>query len=175
MFFKVLINLLAATDFPSLCFDVFYINILYHIWFGLGRGSFKTFWKALVFLIPFLSFKRTSQVHFIKISMNYNKNQNSLLYLLVKCISAQKAPKLILSLQDEYSLHFSRFLIIGLRNFSANCWFDIIADLSRVTTPPKHHLLQNKYFFKSYFIGSCSSCQILKISISHIMLKAGFI
>ena len=41
-----------------------------------------------------------------------------------------------MSLKDEYTFHFSNFLIICLFNSSANCWFEIIshlvADSSRV-------------------------------------------
>ena len=33
----------------------------------------------------------------------------------------------ILSLKDEYTLHFSNFLIVGSCNYSANSWFAIIS------------------------------------------------
>ena len=42
-----------------------------------------------------------------------------------------------MSIKDEYTFRFSIFLIIGLRNASADCWFEIIlfsiADLSCVS------------------------------------------
>ena len=36
----------------------------------------------------------------------------------------------ILSLKDEYTFHFSNFLIIGLCNCFANCWFEIFSFLT---------------------------------------------
>ena len=82
--------------------------------------------------------------------MPHNKNRNLLLDLLINCISARPAPQ-ILYLNDEYAFRFLvYFQIIGLCNFFANCWFDIIslllADLcrvakisnrARVTAPPE--------------------------------------
>ena len=50
--------------------------------------------------------------------MTHNKNRNTLLNLIINCISTRSAHK-ILSLEDEYTLHFSNFLIIGLGNTSA--------------------------------------------------------
>ena len=41
----------------------------------------------------FLSFKRTTQTYLLKISVKHNKNLNSLLNLLINCISAKSAPK----------------------------------------------------------------------------------
>ena len=75
-FFKILINLSATTDFSPLYVE--YISILLlckndfidllsillplstHILFVLWLDSFKIFWKALVIVMPFLSFKGTS-------------------------------------------------------------------------------------------------------------------
>ena len=57
-----------------------------------------------------------------------NKIWNPLLYLLVNYVSGRSATQ-ILSLKNDYLLHFSNFLIIGLRNSSANCWFGIILPL----------------------------------------------
>ena len=45
-------------------------------------------------------------------SITNNKNQNSLLDLLIDCMSAESAPK-IMSLKDEYNLNFSNFLILA--------------------------------------------------------------
>ena len=53
---------------------------------------------------------------------------NSFIILLMNCISARSAPQ-ILSLKDEYTFLFSNFLIIGLCNFSTNCWFYLISFL----------------------------------------------
>ena len=53
---------------------------------------------------------------------------NSFIILLMNCISARSAPQ-ILSLKDEYAFLFSNFLIIGLCNFSTNCWFYLISSL----------------------------------------------
>ena len=55
----------------------------------------------------------------------HNKNQTSLLNLLINCISTRSAPQITLSLKDEYTFRFSDFLIIGLCNSSANSWFGI--------------------------------------------------
>ena len=69
----------------------------------------------------------------------HNKNKIPLLYLLMNFICARSTTHM-LSLKNNYTLHFLNFVIIGLCNSSANFWFDIfflIVDLSgRVTTPP---------------------------------------
>ena len=44
----------------------------------------------------------------------------------ISCISARSAPQ-TLSLKDGCTVPFSKFLIIGLCNSSANCWFGIIS------------------------------------------------
>ena len=69
--------------------------------------------NALTILIPFLSFKGTTQAYLLKISITHNKYLIPLLYLLNNSISAKSAPQ-ILSLNVEYTLLFSNFLIIGL-------------------------------------------------------------
>ena len=46
-------------------------------------------------------------------SITHNKNRNPLLNLLINWISARSAPQ-ILSIKDEYTFLFSKFLIIGL-------------------------------------------------------------
>ena len=51
--------------------------------------------------------------------MTHDKNKNPLLHLLSNYISPRTAPQ-ILSLKDDYTFRFSSFLIIGLRNSSAN-------------------------------------------------------
>ena len=70
LFFKILMNLLATTDFVSLC--VSYISVLFsrsydligllwnsqplfnHILFSLRLDSFKNYWKALIIRKTFL-------------------------------------------------------------------------------------------------------------------------
>ena len=79
-------------------------------------------WNALTILIPFLSFKGTTQAYLLKIPITHNKNLIHLLYLLNNCISAKSGPQ-ILSLNAEYTFLFLNFLIIGLWSFSANCSF----------------------------------------------------
>ena len=68
-------------------------------------------------------------------SISHNKNLNPLLSLLINCISARSAAQ-ILSIKVECTFLFLNFLIIGLRNSSANSLFEIfsflIADLFRV-------------------------------------------
>ena len=69
--FKVLMNLSAATDFPYLCIEYISISLSFshfyellwnsltlstHVLFGFLLDFFKIFWKALVIVIPFLSF-----------------------------------------------------------------------------------------------------------------------
>ena len=46
------------------------------------------------------------------------------MYLLIKYISAKSAPH-ILSIKDGYTLRVINFLIIGICNSFANCWFDL--------------------------------------------------
>ena len=70
LLFKILINLLATTDYPSLCLEYMsisffssfdFIDLLLNslllftsTLFGLRLNSFKTFWKALLIATPFL-------------------------------------------------------------------------------------------------------------------------
>ena len=55
------------------------------------------------------------------------------MYLLINCISTKSAPH-ILSIKNEYTLHFLNYLITGMSNSSANYWFDMILLL---TVPPE--------------------------------------
>ena len=70
----------------------------------------------------------------------------------MNCISTRSAPQLLF-IKYECTFRFTNYLIIDLRNFSANSWFDIIlfsiSDLSciskvfdqtRVTAPPEDSL-----------------------------------
>ena len=70
--------------------------------------------------ISFMFFKVTTDAYLLKISKTHNKNQHSLLNLLITCISAISGPQ-ILSVKCEYVFFFQNFQIIGLSNSSANC------------------------------------------------------
>ena len=54
-------------------------------------------------------------------SITHNKNVNSLLNLLINCISARSAPQ-ILSIKVDFTFILLNFLIIGLCNSSTNCY-----------------------------------------------------
>ena len=71
-------------------------------------------------LIPFLSFKGTTQAYLLKISVTHNTNVIPLLYLLNNCKSAKSAPQ-ILFLNAACTFLFLNFLIMGLWISSANC------------------------------------------------------
>ena len=65
-------------------------------------------------------------------STTHNKNLNSLLNLLINCISARSAPQ-ILSIKVECTFLFLNFLIIGLCNSYANSLLEIISFLIRLS------------------------------------------
>ena len=87
-------------------------------------------------LIPFLSFKGTTQAYLIKISITHNKNLNLLLNFLINCISALQ----ILSLNPEETVLFLKFLLIDLCNYLANCSLNSDGIL---TPPPFGFLSKN--------------------------------
>ena len=98
----------------------------------------KTFWKAIVIVIPFLSFKETTGIFTTKINSIFHNY-----------ISARSVPQ-ILSVNDtvyyKCTFCFPNFLIIGLCSCSANYWFGIflflIADLfASVVAPPAEDFL----------------------------------
>ena len=91
--------------------------------FGLQLDSSNIYSKALVIIIPFLLFKGITHASLLKISITHNEKQIPLLNLLTNCLLARSAPQ-ILSIKDEYTFHFSNFLIIGLYNYSTNFWID---------------------------------------------------
>ena len=62
----------------------------------------------------------------MKISITHNKNLNSLLNLLINCISARSEPK-ILSIKDECTFLFLSYLINGLCNSSAISLLEIFS------------------------------------------------
>ena len=55
-------------------------------------------------------------------NVTHNKDLNTLLNLLINCLSAKSAAQ-ILSLNAEYTFLILNFLIMGLRSSSANCSF----------------------------------------------------
>ena len=66
----------------------------------------------------------TTHAYLLKILMTHNNNPISLLYLLIDCISGGSAPR-ALSLKEEYTLRFLKFLIIGLNNYFVNCFLSL--------------------------------------------------
>ena len=164
------INLSTITDFPSLC--VKYISISLscnpdfidplenslhsstHILRVLLLVSSKNFRKALVIVIPVISFKGTTHAYLLKISITYNKKRILLLNVLLNCILARSTPQ-ILSIKDECNFRFQNFVIIGLCNSSANCWLEIVLfsvtdsscvtkvyDHARVTVSPEYFFIK---------------------------------
>ena len=61
-------------------------------------------------------------------SIAYDKNLNSLLDLIINCISARSACQ-VLSIKGECTFLFSHFLIVVLLNSSANSLFKIFSFL----------------------------------------------
>ena len=98
------------------------LTLSMHILFGLRVDLPKMFWKALVIITPFLSFKGKTQAYLLKTFVTHNKYQIPLLYLLINCIFCKSGQK-ISSLKEEHTLGFKNFLIVGLCNSSAICWF----------------------------------------------------
>ena len=68
-----------------------------HILFGLRLDSFKFVWKALVVVISFLSFNGINHACLLKISITHHKIQIPILSLLINCISARSALKIVFS------------------------------------------------------------------------------
>ena len=78
-------------------------------------------------------------------SITHNKNLNPLLNLLINCISAKSAPK-ILSIKNDCTFLLSNFLMISLCNYSANSLLEIISFL---TAPPEVDLCTSESVFLS--------------------------
>ena len=106
---------------PILCFVCDYVRLS----FLKDVDSFNTFFSLLKEWPLYIYYEY--QYHTIK--------KELLLHWLIDCISARSAPQ-ILPFKDEYTLRFSSFVIIGLCNSSANCWFCI-------TAPPEDFLSEN--------------------------------
>ena len=99
---------------------------------------------------------------------------NCFINFVANCISARTAPQ-ILSVKVECTFVFLNFLIIGLRNSSANVWFEIFsflipqpeADLSRVAHVAKVSDRANE----ADFLSNQKICRPLKqvrVDIHHI-------
>ena len=99
-----------------------------HILLGVRLDSSMVFWKALVTVIPFLSFKGITHAYLLKLSITHNKDRIPRLNLLLNCLPARSAPQ-ILSIKDECTFLLLNFLINGLCNYSANNLFDIFSFL----------------------------------------------
>ena len=123
-------NLLATKDFPPLnteksffltvtsmiyCkINCLYLPIFYlvYVWIYL-----TLFWKALVIVITFLSFKGITHIYWLKRLITRNKKQILLLNLLINCILARSVPQM--SLNNDCTFLLSNFLMIGLCSSSA--------------------------------------------------------
>ena len=123
-----------------------------HILFGLRLDSFKIFWKTLVIVILFLSFKGITRGYLLKISITHNKNLNPLVNVLIKYISSRSTSQ-ILSLKNESTYIFLNFLIIGLCDSSANSLIDIISFL--IALPDA--------FFIEHFINHWKNTSLISI------------
>ena len=89
-----------------------------HTLFGLRFDSSKTFWKALVIVIPFYLLKELHMhIYYIYLLIAYLLNLHP---------SAKSAPQ-ILSIEDECTFLLLTFLIIGLYNSSANPLLEIFS------------------------------------------------
>ena len=61
-------------------------------------------------------------------SITHNKKLNPLSNLLINCISAKSAPQM-LPIKVECTFLVLKFVIVDLRNASANCWSGIFSFL----------------------------------------------
>ena len=168
------------------------IHCLYPpILFGLQLDSFKFFFKSISICNTFFIFQRNNPCVITEnINNTYIKKQSPLLNLLITCISAISTPQ-ILTIKDKCTFPLLIFLIIGLCNCSANSLLETISFLTASPDIDKtliNHQKQTslisiifwnfsniKCFIMRYFIRSCSSSEIFKISISHVMLKTSFL
>ena len=114
--------LFSRNDFLDLLLNLVLLST--HILFCLRLDSSNIFWNTFVVPLHFLSFKGITYTYLLKISITHNQKQTSLLDLFIYCISVRLAPK-ILSIKGECTFLFLNFLIIGLRNSSANTWIEI--------------------------------------------------
>ena len=92
------IHCLYLPTFSLVC-DLIFLNI---------------FWKALLIVIPLLSFKEITYAYLMKMSRIHNENLNPLLNLFVKCVSARSTPQ-ILYIKDEGTFSFLKLFIIGFQ------------------------------------------------------------
>ena len=66
-------------------------------------------------LRPECAFNWKTHAYLLQISIMHNKKQVPLLDMLLSCISARSESE-ILSIKEEYTVCFSNFLLIALRN-----------------------------------------------------------
>ena len=69
-----------------------------------------------------------THAYLLKISITHNKKQIPFLILLINCISARSAPK-ILFIKGDCNFLFQIFLIIGLCSSSVNSLFEMFSFL----------------------------------------------
>ena len=127
---NVLMNLLAATDLPSLCVEYISISLFsdhnfidlltllifsnqYLVWFT--AWFFHNFSKCSSNRNIFLSFKAITHAYLLKTSMMHNKKMNSFVFLIINYTSAKWATH-ISFINNWYILPFLNFLIICLSN-----------------------------------------------------------
>ena len=125
LFFKVLANFSAATNFTSFCVE--YISVIFTIHyfndllqtlrllstiflFRLHPDSLKVFWKAPAVIISLLSFKEAIQAYVQKILITHNKKRICLLNLLNNCISCTVI--IWIKLKETATLIFWNFLLV---------------------------------------------------------------
>ena len=99
-----------------------------HIFFEFLLDCFKTFWEALVIVIPFLFFKKITFAYLVKISITRNRKRIHFLNLINNYISVRSVPQL-LSIKGDFTFLLLDFLIVGLCHSSSNLWSDILSFL----------------------------------------------
>ena len=135
LFFKVLINLSATTDFFFImCRTHFHIIF---IWFHWSYSKILTIYLRFICFFSilthlksqksigncnffFFSFKGKSNSCLAQISIPNDKYRNPWLNLLINWIFVRSALQ-VLYLKDEYTFYFSHFIVIGLFSYLAIC------------------------------------------------------
>ena len=90
--------------------------------------------------MSFFSFKGPIHAYLPKPSIKYNEKQIPLLYIHINCKSARSALQM-LHLKDEYTSCFLNFVIIGLCNSTANCFYQQIYKPLMQIHLDIHHIL----------------------------------
>ena len=136
---------------------------------------FYIFWNALVIVSPFWCFNGITHAYLLCTSIAHNKKRILLLCLLINCISAKSALKM-LSIKDKHTLRCWNFLVITLCSSEAYFWFNVYLlfnpfPLDFIIRKFINHWRKSslisiifsntsnfKYFITLYFFWSCSSC-----------------